>query len=626
MSYSSLTSPALTQLDEPLSFQKTLLDSTQRSLGREGLIRRIVEIENHSFDLRYILQATAKELCEFFQSDRCIVVCYDKNDPHYRDMLSGQYCKASDILPIREEDSPQRAPHLFSKKPLQQKNSLVYINASSPDEFPNYIKAFYERNQVQAALVVEIYYRGIPYGRLALQHCKTTRVWSEEDIQLLEIIATQVGIALYQAELYQKEQQAREEAETAKERYFVLYQWEKKTREIIQRIREPQSLDTLFTMLVAELGKALHVDRCFIIHFYEGKAQPLQYQYIKDKTVKSFQSLQVPVETYPLFQRCCEQQSLFFIPDVNTMEIPLDEKWKNWINTSQIRGFLGVPIYYQNELLYGLIFHTKQPRHWNTHEIEFISSVTDQLTVTISQAKVQQALETTSQLKSSFLANMSHELRTPLNAIIGYSEMLEAGMAGELGEKQSRYVHNVIVSGHHLLEMVNDILDLSKIEAGKTDLTLERFDLKPFVHNVIDIFQELAKRKQVTLFCEIEAGLPEIKADPARLRQIFFNLISNAIKFNREAGQVTIRVFRSEDKRKIITQVEDTGIGIPHSKVSELFSEFYQVDSSFARKEEGTGLGLALTKKLVELHHGEIFVTSKEGVGSTFTFCLPTTP
>ncbi|MBX3217415.1 MAG: response regulator [Labilithrix sp.] len=230
--------------------------------------------------------------------------------------------------------------------------------------------------------------------------------------------------------------------------------------------------------------------------------------------------------------------------------------------------------------------------------------------------------ELASQTKSSFLANMSHELRTPLNAIIGFSELMEQGMAGPLSARQTTYVANVLQAGRHLLNLVNDILDLSKIEAGKLDLNREWAALDAIAEGVEHGTRPLADARGVTLEVAIPATLPLIYVDPVRLKQILYNLVSNGIKFTPAGGAV--RVVARGDDQAVRLDVEDTGVGIRPEDVPRLFKEFVQLEpTGLAVKPEGTGLGLALTRRLVEMHGGTISVKSEVGEGSTFTIVLP---
>lgn len=241
-------------------------------------------------------------------------------------------------------------------------------------------------------------------------------------------------------------------------------------------------------------------------------------------------------------------------------------------------------------------------------------------------AKARDTAEDANKKKSQFLANMSHELRTPLNAVIGFSDMLKKGMAGSLSDKQTDYVEHIATSGRHLLTMVNDILDISKAEAGRIDVYLQYVELEPLIQQLKEITSFSAGKKQVQVSFEVQPGLVGIVADPDRLKQIFLNLLSNAIKFNYDGGRVDVFLSISPDNQWVVCAIQDTGIGIPANKIDKLFSEFYQVDNSNTRRYEGTGLGLALTKQLVELHHGQILVESQEGAGSVFTFKLPLNP
>ena len=230
-------------------------------------------------------------------------------------------------------------------------------------------------------------------------------------------------------------------------------------------------------------------------------------------------------------------------------------------------------------------------------------------------------LQRANSLKSEFLANMSHELRTPLNAVIGFSELLLDATAGVLTGEQKDYVADILSSGRHLLELINEILDLSKIEAGKMKLSVEDFEIEPVIEEAMALLRVEAGRKHIELVSEVEEASIEARADRGKVRQVLNNLLSNAVKFTPPGGRVTLRASRREDR--VTVSVIDTGIGIKEEDQDRIFQAFTQVDGSYARRYQGTGLGLTLVKKFVEMQGGRVTLTSRFGEGSDFSFTLP---
>ncbi|MBE7381776.1 MAG: PAS domain S-box protein [Leptolyngbya sp. SIO1E4] len=225
------------------------------------------------------------------------------------------------------------------------------------------------------------------------------------------------------------------------------------------------------------------------------------------------------------------------------------------------------------------------------------------------------------QLKSEFLANMSHELRTPMTSILGFSSLLEQQVYGELNDRQRLYVSQIHQSGEHLLALINEVLDLSKVEAGQMDLHVKSILVKALCKDVLTMITAQAEMKQLTIHCTIPSDLPPLIADEMRVRQMLLNLLSNAIKFSKKGKAVGLDVQQADNR--LLISVWDEGIGIPKEKQSLLFQPFQQLDSALSRQYEGTGLGLALTQRLARLHGGDITVKSEAGQGAKFTIHLP---
>jgi two-component system, NtrC family, sensor kinase len=294
---------------------------------------------------------------------------------------------------------------------------------------------------------------------------------------------------------------------------------------------------------------------------------------------------------------------------------------------SGVRAILAVPMVREGRLIGCLGVTRNQPWEFPAERIELLRTFATQSALAIQNARLFQEiedksrqLEAASRHKSEFLANMSHELRTPLNAIIGFSEVLSERMFGALNDKQEEYLRDIHASGQHLLSLINDILDLSKIEAGRMELELTDFDLASAIENALILVRERAGRRGIALHQAVDQRPGQIRGDERKIKQVLLNLLSNALKFTPEGGRIDVRARLVGGMAEV--SVTDTGIGIAPEDREAVFEEFRQVGTA-ARKVEGTGLGLALSRKFIELHGGRIWLDSEVGVGSTFSFTVP---
>src|SRR5262245_8985935 len=444
--------------------------------------------------------------------------------------------------------------------------------------------------------------------------------FTDKQIELVTTFADQAVIAVENVRLF-KELEARTHELTRSVGEL------RALGEVGQAISSTLDLQTVLSTIVARATQLSGTDAGVIYESAEPREVlvPSATEHLEAEIVETM--LATPVRKGEgATGRLAEVQEPIQVPDVSAVPAAQSRVREAFVRAGY-QALLAVPLIRQGHLLGSLAVLRKTTGAFHPEVIELLRTFATRSALAIQNARLfreieekSRELEAASRHKSEFLANMSHELRTPLNAIIGFSEVLSEGMFGEINEKQTEYLNDILESGRHLLSLINDILDLSKIEAGRMELEATDFDLPSAIENALILVRERAGRRGITLGREIDERLGTIRADERKVKQVLLNLLSNALKFTPEGGRIDVRAGLQDGVAEI--SVTDTGVGIAPEDQEAVFEEFRQVGTA-AKKVEGTGLGLALSRKFIELHGGRIWVKSHVGEGSTFTFTLP---
>ena len=453
-------------------------------------------------------------------------------------------------------------------------------------------------------------------GAIGADSVGKRHVFTESEVNLAMAMADQLSIALQNRRLIEETK-----------RRAVLLQTSADVGRVATSILDPSTMVNQAVDLIKERFGFYHV-QIFLVD--EGE----QYAVLHKSTGEAGQRLldmnyKVAIGSQSVIGQVTDQRK-----PIVTRSTDFDSKKMVVYQRNELlpetQAELAIPLQVGGRMIGVLDVQSTSPQAFSEEETSTLGVLAAQLAIAIENARAFKEQQETAErlkeidkLKTQFLANMSHELRTPLNSIIGFSRVILKGIDGPLTELQKTDLTSIHNSGQHLLGLINNILDLSKIEAGKMELNFEQTEIEPIIKTVMSTAVALVKDKPVTLKQEIPENLPSIWADPTRIRQVVLNLVSNACKFTEE-GTVTTRVTIDHDR--VIFSVTDTGIGIPPTKLSTIFEEFTQVDASTTRKAGGTGLGLPISRHFVEMHQGKIWVNSIPGKGSTFSFYIPIKP
>ncbi len=663
--------------DEMLRQQNEALICQQAE--RELVLREITQRIRRSLDLKTIFETAVREIRQFMETDRVGVFKFnaDKNFDRGEFVAESVDRRLESILGVQIHD-PDFGARLGQFYQQGKINVLEDIRqAGLLDGEVQFLTKF----QVQANLVLPLLNGPNLWGLLCIHHCTADRSWQESEINFVKQIAEQIGIGIQQATLYEKVQIELEIRWRAEEAIALQLRQQQTLGSIAQQIRNSLKVEEILATATAQVKELMMVDRVAIF----SVSTDLHLRAVEE--VVSLEYPSVMMRNWEDAQLSQAEYEFYLAGNTNIVVDFQQDPWsislQEYIDEIHVKSKIVVPILllsgnsntnididtWDEPHLWGLlsVHSCSSQRRWQDAEAKLLQQIADQLAIAIHQANLfeqlqqelterqqaetrllesnqelaisNQELARATRLKDEFLASMSHELRTPLNAILGMSESLQDAVFGNINDRQQKSIATIERSGKHLLALINDILDLSKIEANKFQIEPSDVSIQSICQNSTLFIKELALKRQIRLSTQLPEQLKylNIRVDDLRFRQVLINLLSNAVKFTPEGGEIVLDVRIVDELRaretgtspaqqQITFSIVDTGIGIAPENMDKLFQSFVQIDSSLSRQYAGTGLGLSLVKRIVEMHGGTVSVQSEVDRGSCFTVSLPFCP
>ncbi len=569
------------------------LEERDRHLARTEALREIAQEIGAQSNWLAVLDLVVQRGCSLMEMEEGGIVLQNKDRSAYTMQVA--------VGPFSPKAGEPIAPDEMIGPILQEKKNITI------EDHPDFFEALplFQGGAVQSAIGTPILVKGDAAGALFFLTAKRGRSLSSEDGKTMEILARYAAIAIENERLH---------AETA-------------------------ALHERFALLTKEISLSRNLDQIFF-HIAEGLKRHVPYSRLsigfRDESLKEIQLLRIEQQNRIGTARWPQEQSAIdwvlahqrplIRPDLSASQLYAEDRF---LFQEGIRSYAILPVVLKGVVIATLNLKSDRPGSYSETLVESLLPFANHLAPFIENARLFQELthkkreaEEASRLKTEFLSNVSHELRTPLNAIIGYTHLLQDEIYGPLRATQMEPLSSVRRNAASLLSLINNLLDLSKIEAGKIEINLEKFDLEELLREVFENVKPLLHEKEIEVHWRLAEPLSPLRSDPLRIRQIFLNLLSNAIKFT-DRGSIMISAKNQLIPRGIVLSVEDTGIGIRQEDLPMIFDPFRQVDGSLTRSAEGTGLGLTIVKKALNLIEGTVEVESVFGKGSRFTVFLP---
>lgn len=575
----------------------------------EKFYRKIIEILRSSLDINEVKKNVIYEIGKAFKADRCYFRYYDRENGRILP-CEEEYLSSPDIKSLIGIDSSQESLKYFMDKVRAEKRGFYPIVVDENLAKGTPLESYMKENSIKTNCAIPIIDRQNKSSWLILHYIKEPTKLDEDTKKLLETIAYQIDIAFGQINLYNT---VKNNAER-----------EKINRNIIEILRSTLDRNSIKNLFVRTIGEYFKADRVLFLEYdlKNNIFNPIDKdsEYLlspEEKSFVGFDCTTIYGQDYSKSLLARKELNIVFLEEYS--KNGKNQYFISLLQSANIKSSYNIPVIYQNKIMgYFSIGFTKEVHKLSEEDIELIRNICNQAGIGLHQAELYIKAQEASHIKSEFIAKMSHEIKTPLNIIIGFSDVLAETDFDKT--KQIEYLNNIKQSGKHILDLTNDIILMSKVESENFKLNYEVIDLEKLIHEAAESVKLMFANKNINIEIYTQNNI-NIKVDKKTLMQILYNLLNNAIKFTQEGGNVLVK---SEfEGNSLIISVEDDGIGISAVDQEVIFEKFTQLESAYSRREMGAGLGLSITKRLVDLHNGSIHVESIKNKGSKFWFVLP---
>jgi signal transduction histidine kinase len=577
-----------------------LTESLEQQTATAGILRVISQSPT---DVEPVLQAVADAAAGLCRADEAAVFLF--KDGAYR-WAASAHIASTYVDVVKGETFTPGNDSLVGRTALQ--GTVVQIEDAPND--PEYGRRdLAQLGGAHTLIGIPLQREGETIGVMVLTRRYVER-FSDQHVEILKVFADQAVIAIQNVRLFTELRESLEQ-QTA-------------TAEVLRVISQsPTDVQPVLRAVVGAARRFCGADDAMIVLCDNDD----QLMATHEGSMPALVGTRIPLDRSSTTGRAALDRQTIHVPDVALLDPSEHARTIELAEKTKVRALLAAPMLREGGAIGCVLLRKPEAGAFTSRQIGLLETFAAQAVIAIENVRLfteiqekSRQLEIASQHKSQFLANMSHELRTPLNAIIGYTEMMADGLYGDVSEKAQGVLERVQANGRHLLGLINDVLDLSKIEAGQLVLAMEEYSLADMVATVLSATESLARTKGLKLGSDVPAGLPTGTGDARRLTQVLLNLVGNAIKFT-DQGSVEVRAAEVDGRFEL--SVVDTGFGIAPEDQAKIFEEFQQVDNTSTRKKGGTGLGLSISRRIVELHGGHITVESDVGKGSTFKVTVP---